>query len=173
MENNYDKFIGSLFPTIFSPDYRLRNYIVYYMIHAISPSYSTAEMITVSNGVVELMIHLDQSYMVICQNNREFTVNNYIVGLNDAVNKIRAKVIIPEGKLHGIMIRFTFDRVYKLLKIKVAGLSDNIISLDDIFGYQGRQLFDRLKYAPDNAKRVAILNEFFLKLLEKDKILYT
>ena len=125
-------------------------------------------MTPVSNGAVELMIHFDQSYVIVYQNNREHVVNNYIVGLNDATSNVKLKIITPDSEANGMIMRFTFAGVYKLLNIKIAELSNTVITLDDLFGYQGRQLLDKLKHAADNAKRIKILNDFFLKLLQKD-----
>lgn len=123
----------------------------------------------VSNGQVELFFHFNKGCISVFHKNQKYNLDNYFVGLNEVMNSIKIIVNNTGDKESGMSVRFTFSGVYRLINSKIAELSADIVTCENIWGLKGKQLAENMFEINDNTGRIQLLNNFFTHLLSSKK----
>ncbi|MFE3199486.1 helix-turn-helix domain-containing protein [Embleya sp. NPDC059237] len=88
------------------------------------------------------------------------TTRSFVAGLHDGPTLVE-----HDGRQAGIQLDLTPLGAYTLLGLPLAEIADRVVHLDDLPGWDGDALVDRLMSAPDWSTRFTHLDEILLRRL--------
>ncbi|GCD98701.1 helix-turn-helix domain-containing protein [Embleya hyalina] len=112
--------------------------------------------ITVIIGFVPIRVHSPHAGL-----DTPGTTHSFVAGLHGG-----PAIVEHDGRQAGIQLDLTPLGAYTLLGLPLAEIADRVVHLDDLPGWDGDALVDRLVSAPDWATRFAHLDEILLRRLD-------
>jgi AraC-like DNA-binding protein len=161
--NFYEKYFGSATTEIFLPDPLLRRYIVAYNFfgtHFLPPLFIKP----IPNGLLELIMHFGDSYLLVNNDPRIERFKNFVVGLYELDYKTKVQPGAFEY-YQGVCIRFTYEGINTLLRLRISDSLNSIVALEQLYGNRGKDLHDKLEDSTDNRERANFLDVFFTDIL--------
>jgi len=173
MKNPYVRLTGKMKSFVSKPDSKLTPYIEKYVFYENENITNNVYPFLISNGKVELFIYYNNSHVSIINHTKEIKRNNFIFGISQLTNPLKIKLISESDCFKGISITFSLQGVYQILNLHLKTITNRIVSLETIFGKNGKRLVNDIWKARCNKERENILNQFFMVMLNKKKLRIT
>jgi AraC-like DNA-binding protein len=159
----YEKIFGGAITEIHFPAPLLRRYIVAYNFfgtYFLSPLF----IHPIPNGLLEMYIHIGDSYLLVSNDNKVDRFKNFVVGLHELDYKEKLR---PGASVfyQVFCIQFTYEGIFTLLGHKISDSLNCIVALEQLYGNRGKDLHDKLEDSSDNRERANFLDVFFTEIL--------
>jgi len=125
----------------------------------------------ICKGKLELFICFDDFCVSMNNGARESILNNFIVGISKLNNSLKIKPLSDSECFKGISITFSIKGVYRLLDLQLKTIANRVVCTETILGQTGKQLVESVLEAACVKELENILNQFFIMLLDKKKII--
>jgi AraC-like DNA-binding protein len=155
----------------FKPSFLLRDVIDHYwfaeVYKSVDGSVSSHRQIHLPESCIDLFMDYHNSYHKTSICNKDLgNIQSTIIGTRDVDNIIQCSCFSVPFK--GIRIRFTIPGFYKLFRIPVCNIYNNVFSSNEVLGNDLKILQDKIEHARNNYIRKDILDQFFLTQMNRN-----
>ncbi len=164
MTNQYERYFGGMKSTNNLPHPIIRPFIFSYNFHENSKINGLAQLCPKPNGYVVLNINYNGSCLAVLKYREEKKFTNLIAGIHGLNVTTRLRPLPYNNLYQGLTITFTLAGISRLIPAKLSELTNNIVTMEEIWGLKGKELERELGSTNDNIEKVNILDLFFINI---------
>jgi AraC-like DNA-binding protein len=162
MLNIYESYFGGMRSNIYLPHQSIQPFIINYNFHENPRVPEEIELHPIPIAFVVLNIGFNGSSIILSKDGIAKKMDNFIAGMHGFKTQGKLRVLPYNTQYKALTITFTLPGIINLISVKINELTNVFVSLEELWGVQGKELEYRLTSTDDDLLKVKMLDSFFI-----------